>query len=578
MRVAGIRGAGLLLSCSLSAFFGCDPNAARELGRGLLAPEVRQLGESRLLVDGVASQLSATSSADGRIWVQVVLDRSGKRQWWHGAINGSASCTVDDIVDYRLYDPWASIWSLQDADGSLLFVNDACDPVAESLAEAKFPEAAGGAIETERGDLFWLVEHETLPDVMRFLKVGDSQTRHQTRSTHGFGRRLWTLDAGRLVQRDVSGGVVREYPGQVSEFATLYDGSTAFVSSGKLYAHAGPDGPVGLLAEDTCSLSEALRVFVHHTPCKQRRLALTGPVDGTAGMSLVEPRMLTHYYSSHNILPDRLRATFWTGDTGLDLSLRPALFYLTSPDPAAMLGSLVYDSGNGVAAVVGEGGFMAMKPYTPAQPFIDWQGDRGTAVTRLESAMNQPVEAAGGAAGFGGAPGGEPGDGALGFIGPAAVPLFHDDFVLLDERDGAGDLVRSRCGADQVLGRRVPVGALSFHYDAIASGAANGSTFVGNVDERGGDLFAVRECDVDGPLSVDVVPGSVRALQVPRALVYLAQPAGDGTATLRAWLFDAEVEISVSPGVELFAAMPLYGVVYSVPAGEQAGIWLVSPK
>lgn len=578
MRVAGVGRARLLLGCWLSPLLGCDPNAARDLGRGLLAPEARQLGESRLLVAGVASQLSTTSSSDERIWVQAVLKRSGKQRWWHGAINGSATCTVDDVVNYQLYDPWASIWILQDSDGSLSFVNDACELVAGPLAEAKFPEDWGGAIETGGGDLFWLVEDETSPGAMTLLKVGDSRTRHQARSTAAFGRRLWTLDNGQLVQRDASGSVVREYPGQVSEFGTLYDGSTAFVSSGELYAHAGLDGSLSFVAEDTCNLGEASRMFVHHTPCNRRRLALTAPVDLIAGMPLATPIMLTHYYSSDNILPDRSRATLWAGDTAIDFSLRPALFYLTSSDPDAMLGSLVYDSGNGVAAVVGEGGFMATEPYASPQPFIDWQGDRGTAVTRLESAMNQPFEVAEGAAGSGGAPGGEPGDGALGFIGPGAVPLFHDGFVLLDEREGIGNLVRSTCGAAQILGRRVPIGALSIDHSAVGGATEPGTAFVGNVDSGAGDLFSVRGCDVDGPLSVDVVPGSVSALQLPRALIYLGQPAGDGTATLRAWLFDAEVEVSVSSGVQEFAAMPLYGVVYSVAAGEQPGIWLVTPK
>ena len=282
--------------------------------------------------------------------------------------------------------------------------------------------------------------------------------------------------------------------------------------------------------------------------------------------------MLSHYYGADNISPERLDITFWRNDAG-SLLLRPAVFYLENADPEAEIGTLMYDSGNFVSVALGARGFIATGRGVFTQAFVDWDGERGTAVTRAGSAMNLPPEGAGGA---GGAEGSSA-EGALYYTGPGALPLFHDDFLLLDAQGNIGNLVRASCGADRILGEAVSSLGLSFDGGGVP-GVSPRTVFVGNVEGDTGDLFAVDECSVSGPLANDVILGSVQSLQFPRALVYLTDPRSDGTATLKAWFSEAEVEASISSGVDHFVAMPLYGVVYSVPEGERAGVWLVSPK
>lgn len=569
MRTLATRDAAFGLVALLLGPPGCQPQSISELGRGLLAPEPTQLGESRLLLAGKFSNLSTTSANDGRIWAQAIVAHSDSSEWLHVAINGSASCSFEDVVDYRLYDFDTSVWALLASDGSLRLVNDGCDVVAEPLDAAALPSGWGVPIETSAGELVWLVDDDTSDSKLSLLEVGDATTSYQSRNPPDLDRYLWTLDGGQLRQRAADGRVVREYEGEISEFATLYDGSTAFVREGDLFAHDGPDGAIALVAEDTCALSDAFQVFVHHTPCAERRLALTGPVD--LDLSSGERLMVSHFYAANTISPERLGITFWRSDAGANL-LRPALFYLTNADASAQTGTLMYDSGNSLAVELGSRGFIAVGSNSRKQPFVDWDGERGTAVSRASAAMNLEPE---GVAGAGGALG-SIAEAAITFTGPDAVPLFHDDFLLLEEQAGVGNLVRASCGAQHIIGKAVSKDSVSFD-NGYFPGVEPRSVFVGNVVQDTGELFVVEDCEVTGPLASDVVADSLGSLQFPRALVYLANPRGDGTATLKAWLIEAEVEATISHGVDHFVAMPVHGVLYSVPEGERAGVWLTSP-
>jgi hypothetical protein len=97
--------------------------------------------------------------------------------------------------------------------------------------------------------------------------------------------------------------------------------------------------------------------------------------------------------------------------------------------------------------------------------------------------------------------------------------------------------------------------------------------------DRGGTAYLVRNGTVRA-IGEGALPGTLRFVEQPRALAYLAHDGTGVTAQLRAWLMDAELDVRVSDGVSEYRELPWpsAGLLYSVPQGDRAGVWFARAR
>ena len=535
---------------------GCGiQGSVEETGRSLVAPAPEQLLAGRRVVSGHYAKLKASSDSDELLWASALRTDGNSAAWVSVALEGDAVCSVEGIVDHASgYN--SDVALLLDDNRTLHFVDRECGPWVDPLDNVDSVPSWRVPIETSDGSWYWFSDPgEGMPEL---VDLGGEVSDWDFQWLPDLGFMLWTLSSGHLVARDHSGEVVREYDGEIGEFATLFDGSLALLRDDVLFEQLGWDGEEKRVAEDSCHLSSAGQAFVHHTPCAERQLVLSrmqlfeSSVEGAATLFST-----SHAYGRDNIFPQDSRVTFWLSEN--DDFLRPAVFYLTADDEQASTGTLWYDAANAEPVRIGSRGYL--EPYPYRQPFVDWDGERGTAVVRTSARTDL---GAGGASSL-------QDEGDLALVGPDATTLPYEGFFLLGEEGETGSLARAGC--DDPLGERVPAGAIVYDYSRPDGTSDSRYAFVANVDGDRGDLFLLHGCDVEGPVASRVVAGSVQSMQFPPALVYLAEPTRDSGATLRAWLTEAELEVTISDGVGEFVALPIYGVAYTVISGERAGIW-----
>lgn len=141
----------------------------------------------------------------------------------------------------------------------------------------------------------------------------------------------------------------------------------------------------------------------------------------------------------------------------------------------------------------------------------------------------------------------------------------HLGRAFLVDFDGSTGELRSPDGL-RVYGREAPPQELVGPPGAVLR------AFLADYDGTSGNLYVLEDPEATPQVVAnDVALGTVQFLNDGSAALYLTEPRS-GSGTLRAHLFDAEVEQTIAAGVSEFV-VELGGVVYAVRSGDAPGLY-----
>jgi hypothetical protein len=113
----------------------------------------------------------------------------------------------------------------------------------------------------------------------------------------------------------------------------------------------------------------------------------------------------------------------------------------------------------------------------------------------------------------------------------------------------------------------------------VRDGSRQRSAFVADFNGETGTAY-ILDGNKATPLGRNVQPGTLRFLEMPNAVAYLADPGGARGNLLTLYLLDAELEVRVNAEVTEFHGLPWPspGILYSVAPGDDQGIWFARAR
>jgi hypothetical protein len=572
------RGLTLALLSLLVGASGCDlPQNLGDLGGSLLDPDAEVLETpGRQLASGHYSRLELDGSLESGGWV--VAKRHDLEEEAVSVISfvGEGQCEVPGATDFqrvssRIDVALPGLIAFQKTSGtervrSVEFANFACEPRLQpversGLPSMPFPSSSprGLLMLAEDGRLLLVdAKNQVLEEVATDVRSGSSD-----------GDRLWLFQGAaaerELVVYDSDLRPQSTWPG-VTELLVLrgwYAHDAVIRDSEGLHLIDTTTGTRELLAPEGCGVTYlGSQVLAYFAPCEERYLRLSVP-----GQLLgrLEDRVTIGIASQALNLSEII--PYWQGENSF------VLYQVNPTSGSELTGELRVAENLGVPPEERTAADRVLAPssrVSNGQIYLDWDGTSGTAaVPRLKSrdgisAIEALDEVASRVAQL---PGGT---------------LLSERGALINFDGQVGELVRfTRNGTGDPNGRystiplaeRVPIQVQAV--DPTTGAFA----FVGEMGERGGTAYLVTS-GAPRPIGQNALPGTLRFLEQPHAVAYLAHDGTGQTATLRAWLLEAGLDVRVSDLVSEFRELPWPspGLLYAIPTGDRAGIWFARAR
>ncbi len=553
----------ILIAVGAAGSAACDLQAnLTDLGDTLLDPDAALIdAPGRKLASGHYSRLELDGSLETGGWVLARRHDVDPEALAIVSFIGDGSCEVAPMqkferVSSRIDVALPGLVAVQQsADeqgmGRVSFVGFDCKERLEALPNAGLPSvlfprsAPRGLLTLTNESQLVLVDAVAgkVVDVASQVDVGRTESSY-----------LWTLEQGEAVVYASTLVETARFGQGVRELVVLGGSkapSAAYVDDTGLHLATVADGSTELVAEDACApASLGSQVIAYFSPCAERRLRLSVP--GTL-LQKEEERVdveIASEVSSHaQALP------FWQGKDSM-------LLYLTNSDANADDGTLHVvrllepDAAEAIEEDVSlRGGAI----------YVDWNGRSGRLVTpryRSTNGRSEFVELQSVAERVAQVPGGSPTSsrGVLANFDGETGDLLDVDIV-----DGQY--------ASTVIAERVPV-------QNQAASPDGDIAFVGDFDGSSGSVYLIRKDEAPRVVAQKAIVGTLRFLEQPKAVAFLAQSSEPGEALLRAWLLEAQLELQISEGVSEYRELPWPspGLLYAIPGGERAGIWFAKAR
>jgi hypothetical protein len=549
---------GLLSSCDLQG-------NVEDLGGSLLDPDAALLDvPGRKLADGRYSNLELDGSLETGGYV--LAKRYDLEEQALSVISfvGDGQCEVSPMAAFQRVSsrvdvalPGLVAYQRTRSDsgiGDVEFIGFDCAPKLQkvpdaSLPDVPFPRSAPEGMLTlsEDGTLSYIdVVGERIVTAVEGVGSGRAESSY-----------LWTLENSVVKVYDASFSELASWGDNVSDLLILgadHDPSAAIVDDAGLSFVDLETGEKTLIAADGCEpKSLGSNVIAYLSPCASRTLKLSVP-----GSLLLSSEDRVTIEVASNVIHHESSLADWKGKES-------ELVYVKNEDASATTGQLHVlaineDPEQATDRVLAENAFIS-----GSNVFLDWDGQTGRLMTLVydessgTSVVDDLSEVATDVAQL---PGGS-------FLSDRGVLVSFDgevgDLCVLTESESGYSCA--------LLGSKVPVQtqAVEEMSDAFA--------FVGDYDGTSGTAYLV----IDGnarAIGQDALPGTLRFLEEPRAVAYLAHNGVPGTATLRAWLIDAELDLHVADRVSEYRELPWPspGLLYAIPEGDTAGIWFAKAR
>lgn len=562
-----------LLLGSLALATACDlPQNLGDLGGSLLDPDAELIdAPGRRLAQGHYSRIELDGSLESGGWVVAKRHDLDQEAVSVVSFRGDAQCDVLGATDFQRVSSRIDVAlpgliavrkaAVGDEPARVEFIDFHCEPRLPSVETSVLPampfprsEPRGLLLLTEGGRLLLVdAANQRLDEVAQGIRAGTSE-----------GDRLWLIEGELgIAVYDSDLRRVASWRG-VSEFVVLsgwleHDGA---IRDGEgLHLVNVDSGERELLDPEGCHLVNlGAQVLAYYSPCEERHLRLSVPghlVDRQEARVTIDigPNVM----APSEILP------FWQGKDSY------VLYQVHPSDGASLTGDLHVAERLGDPDRSDADRLLAPNVrVTRAQIYANWNGTSGTllaprfktrdGITTLEGL--DPV-----AEGVAQLPGGD-------FLSERGTLVNFDGQV--------GDLVRVVRAAGtnpdprfeiEPLASGVPIQLQAVDLETGAFG------FVGDFGPTGGNAYLVAG---KSPRVVGegALPGTLRFLEQPHALAYLAHDGSGTTATLRAWLLEAGLNVRVSEDVSEYRELPWPspGLLYAVPKGERAGLWFARAR
>lgn len=550
----------------LSLFAGCDLQGnVEDLGGSLLDPDAALLdAPGRKLASGHYGNLELDGSLETGGYVLAKHYEDDAQSLSIISFVGDGKCEVSPVSEFQRVSSRVDValpglvayQRTRDDDGlgDVEFVGFDCAPKLEtipgaSLPDVPFPRSAPEGMLTLGSD-----GKLTYIDVVdgRISTAVEGVSSGRAESTY-----LWTLESSVVKVYDSSFEELASWGENVTDLMILgaeHEPSAAIVDDSGLNFVDVETGEKTLIAADGCApKSLGSNVIAYLSPCASRTLKLSVP----GGLLLSEADRVTVEVAS-NVIHHETALGDWKGKNS-------ELLYLTNDDAAATTGQLHVlrmneDPELSTDRVLAESAYIL-----GGNIYLDWDGGRGRLMTphyEEESGTMMLDDLTEVATDVAQLPGGS---------------YLSDRGALVNFDGEVGDLcvlTEAESGYPcSLLASKVPVQtqATEEKTDAFA--------FVGDYDGSSGTAYLVIGGNARA-IGTDAIPGTLRFLEQPRAVAYLVNAGEPGTATLRAWLIDSELDLHVADRVSEYRELPWPspGLLYSVPEGDNAGIWFAKAR
>lgn len=564
-----------LVSVAVSTMVLCGCNFAegiKDVGGSLGAPD-------SALIDAPGRQLAAGSFR--KITVDGSLDEGGKivalsddEDGRHVVVipypHGDA-CQIAPALDFerissRIDVELPGLFAVQQAaDGSgrgkIDFVGFDCKAALESVDDAKLPRVLFPS-EKPRG-LLIIDGHGTLsmiiPGEDELVEVSTEVSLARTSPDYIFATRRGKLEVfGKDLESIASIGsnVVDFFPqrGKQIAVALLDDDGLSVWNEATGLVH---------LSQTACMPSFwGVDILAYYDPCSERRLQVymdrrklgfdqDGQVilDGPSGMATLDRRNLTW-----GAQPDATELSLLLAEQP---QLSGSLVVATIPEDANPEASHISLE----TTPLGEGD----TTFLGSEILTEYSADRGTLVELVRDEEGRAKE--------------------LTPLARDVVRLFGGNALsprgILANFDGVtGDLVVLEAGSESTK----PKALLSGVPNQIIETEPETSRWIVLADSKdghAGTLYLSR--DEAGPLkeiASDVLNNSARFLEQPRGVAYLSGRAGTSTASLRVYLIESGLTVTIHKHVDEYRTLPWPspGILYSVASGEDQGLWYAKAR
>jgi hypothetical protein len=438
--------------------------------------------------------------------------------------------------------------------GDVQFVGFDCKPRLEPLPNASLPDVPFPRSKP-KGLLTLGADGElSLVDARngRLVSVADDVSTGRSE-----GKFLWTLEEGVVVVYDEALEEVASWGSNVRELVVrggAQDPSAILVDDEGLSFVSVKTGEKTPVSETGCApASLGSGVIAYFDPCETRTLQLSIP-----GSSL---------------LAEEERVTLTVADgvsnhQGTQVSFREGsgivLFLVGEPDSAT--GELHAARLIGDETTAQDDQVLAPQAlFAGGNIFADWNGSSGRLVVPSYDEADDALAVTG-----------------LVDVASDVARVFGGTLTsergILENFDGAtGDLSVVSASGDTYETRKLASGVPL--QDQTVEVETGDFAFVGDFDGTSGTPYLVHDGKVRA-VGKKAFPGTLRFLAQPRAIAYLADNGTPGTARLKVWLIDAELDFHVAERVTEYRELPWPspGLLYAVPDGDAAGIWFAKAR
>lgn len=559
---------GLALAGATS---GCDlADGLQEVGGSLANPDAALLDTpGRRLASGTYYRLLVDGSLDDGGHVIALRSDRGKAEAAIIPYLEGSSCNLEPAIGFerlssRIDVELPGILSIQRAGdeggrGTISFVDFNCKEVFEDLPQSTLPQIAFPANDpdgllalTAEGGLYLVNAVEQRLDLIA-ENVSIARTALD---------KLWTIEDGELVSRDSKFVELQRMGTAVTEFVLPGGGAiaVAFMDESGLNVYSEEDGVVHL-SDTACSpVAWGLDAIGYLDPCDSARLH-----GYTLGSHLGSDTKFIHIEGPDGVTELERALVFW----GLGVNATEILF-LSAGDEGntLMLGTIPTEAEESDGVVSLDTMILSEDSASIRSGLLytDWNGISGTLVEQERDDERKTIGLKPVAEGVAQLPGAS-------LFSYAGVLTNYDGMVgTLEFLSRKNDVV-----SGTVLAERVPVQSHS-----VEAETGRRAFIADSEDGVTGNLYLTAEPTVGSTAAIKVKKvgehahiETARFLEQPRAVAYLARKPGDQYASLRVWLIESELSLTIHDRVSEYRTVPwpAPGILYAVPSGEDAGLW-----